>query len=85
MSYQVVLSKSAKHDLSKLDKTLQQNMAKHLQSLITDPRPRGVTKLRGTEDEWRIRVGDYRIIYEIDDNKQIVAILRIRHRREAYR
>jgi mRNA interferase RelE/StbE len=85
MSYQVVLSKSAKHDLSKLDKTLQQNMANHLQSLTTDPRPHGVTKLRGTEDEWRIRVGDYRIIYEIDDNKQIVAILRIRHRREVYR
>jgi mRNA-degrading endonuclease RelE of RelBE toxin-antitoxin system len=54
MSYQVVLSKSAKHDLSNLDKTLQQNMAKHLQSLTTTPRPHGVTKLRGTEDEWRI-------------------------------
>ncbi|HXW01074.1 MAG TPA: type II toxin-antitoxin system RelE/ParE family toxin [Anaerolineae bacterium] len=52
--------------------------------LLTDPRPSGVTKLRGTENEWRIRVGDYRVIYEIDDDKHVVTILRIRHRREAY-
>jgi mRNA interferase RelE/StbE len=85
MSYQVVLSKSAKRDLNNLDKIFQQNMAKHLQSLTTGPRPDGVAKLRGTEDEWRIRVGDYRIIYEIDDDKQIITILRIKHRREVYR
>ena len=53
--------------------------------LISNPRPPGVIKLRGAENEWRIRVGDYRIIYEIDDDKRLIAILRIRHRREVYR
>jgi len=44
-----------------------------------------MTKLRGRENRWRIRVGDYRIIYEIDESKSLVIILRIKHRREAYR
>jgi mRNA interferase RelE/StbE len=49
------------------------------------PRPPGVVKLRNVENEWRIRVGDYRIIYEIDEDEQLVIVLRIAHRREAYR
>lgn len=85
MSYQVVLPKPAERDLNRLDKTLLLNIAKHLKALEADPRPADVTKLRGTENEWRIRVGDYRIIYEVDDDKGVVTILRIRHRREAYR
>ncbi|MFN8453519.1 MAG: type II toxin-antitoxin system RelE/ParE family toxin [Anaerolineae bacterium] len=85
MSYQVVLLKAAERDLSRLDKAVLPNVAKHLKALEADPRPANVTKLRGTENEWRIRVGDYRIIYEINDDKRVVAILRIRHRREAYR
>jgi mRNA interferase RelE/StbE len=85
MSCQVILTKAAKRDLGHLDRMLQQSLARHLQTLIANPRPSGVAKLRGTENEWRIRVGDYRIIYEIDDNKNVVTILRIRHRREVYR
>jgi mRNA interferase RelE/StbE len=85
MSYQVVLGKAAKRDLGRLDRILQQSLARHLQILINDPRPSGVVKLRGTENEWRICVGDYRIIYEIDDSKSVITILRIRHRREVYR
>jgi mRNA interferase RelE/StbE len=85
MSYQVALDRTAKRDLRHLDPVWQRQVAEHLQILLTDPRPAGVTKLRGTENEWRIRVGDYRVIYEIDDDKHMVTILRIRHRREAYR
>lgn len=85
MTYQVVLGKTAKSDLHHLDATWQRRVAKQLLTLTTDPRPSGVTKLRGVENEWRIRVGDYRIIYEIDDEKRIVTVLRIRHRREVYR
>ena len=85
MSYQVVLGRVAKRDLQHLDRVWQRRVAKHLQTLIDAPRPSGVVKLRGAENEWRIRVGDYRIIYEIDDNKSLVTILRIRHRRQAYR
>jgi mRNA interferase RelE/StbE len=85
MSYQVVLTKTAEHDLGRLDNMWQRNIAQRLQKLAVDPRPSGVTKLRGTENEWRIRVGDYRIIYEVDDDVRLLTILRIRHRREVYR
>lgn len=85
MNYQLMLTNTAKHDLRRLDPTWQHNVAKDLQRLVVNPRPPGVTKLRGTENEWRIRVGNFRIIYEIDENKQFVTILRIRHRREVYR
>jgi mRNA interferase RelE/StbE len=85
MSYQLALGRVAKRDLQRLDKVWQRHVAKHLQALIDAPRPSGVVKLRGAENEWRIRVGDYRIIYEIDDDKRLVTILRIRHRRQVYR
>jgi mRNA interferase RelE/StbE len=49
------------------------------------PRPPGVVKSRTAGNEWRIRVGDYRVIYEIDEDERLVVILRIKHRREAYR
>lgn len=85
MNYQVVLNKTTKRDLHHLDEVWQRQIVKHLQTLVATPRPAGVTKLRGTENQWRIRVGDYRIIYEIDDDKRVVTILRIGHRREVYR
>ncbi len=85
MTYQVLLGKTAKNDLQHLEAVWQRRVAKQLLTLTTDPRPSGVTKLRGVENEWRIRVGAYRIIYEIDDEKHTVTVLRIRHRREVYR
>ena len=53
--------------------------------LKTDPRPRGAQKLAGTTDGWRIRVGDYRVLYDVADAIRIVRIYRIRHRRDVYR
>lgn len=85
MTYQVLLGKTAKSDLQHLEVAWQRRVTKQLLTLTTDPRPSGVTKLRGVENEWRIRVGAYRIIYEIDDEKRTVTVLRIRHRREVYR
>jgi len=54
-------------------------------ALEENPRPHGVIKLKGAKNRYRIRVGDYRIVYEIDDEASEVIILRIRHRRESYR
>lgn len=85
MRYQVVLAKAAKRDLQGLERITQRRIASQLQSLSETPRPPGVIKLRGTENEWRIRIGDHRTIYEIDDEKHLVTVLRIRHRREVYR
>ena len=56
-----------------------------LRSLATDPRPRGCRKLAGRQDDWRIRVGDYRVIYGIADDTRIVSINRVRHRGDVYR
>ncbi len=55
-----------------------------LRALEENPRPPGVKKLRGRENEWRIRVGDYRIVYEIHDRILLVIVIRIRHRSKAY-
>ena len=53
--------------------------------LADNPRPRGVEKLEGRENRYRIRVGDYRVIYEIHDEVLLVLVVRIGHRREVYR
>jgi mRNA interferase RelE/StbE len=55
-----------------------------LENLAFNPRPPGCKKLQGGENEWRIRVGDYRVVYTIDDTKLLVEVTRIRHRSEAY-
>jgi mRNA interferase RelE/StbE len=85
MSHRVIISDAAKRDLRHLDKVLQQRVAARLQTLAIEPRPPGVLKLRGRENQWRLRVGDYRILYEVDDAAKLVRILRIAHRREVYR
>jgi len=54
-------------------------------ALAEDPRQPGCKKLKDTKGSWRIRVGVYRILYEIDDTRSLVTVLRIRHRKEAYR
>jgi mRNA interferase RelE/StbE len=85
MSYRVALTNAAKRDLRHFIPNLQQRVAIRLQALKDTPRPAGAVKLRDRENEWRIRVGDYRIIYQIDDDERLVTVLRISHRREAYR
>lgn len=56
-----------------------------MKDLGQNPRPVGCRKLVGGERDWRVRVGDYRILYEIDDTRKIVHVLHVKHRREAYR
>jgi mRNA interferase RelE/StbE len=56
-----------------------------IRALAEDPRPTGSRKLTGSVNDWRIRVGDYRIVYEIADAIRIVRINRVRHRRDVYR
>jgi len=56
-----------------------------LRQLAVDPRHRGVRKLEGFENQWRVRVGEYRVLYEIADDERLVHVYRIAHRSEAYR
>jgi mRNA interferase RelE/StbE len=83
--YRVVVERSAEKDLRRLPFRVRSRVADVLRSLANDPRPAGCRKLSGTKHDWRIRVGDYRVIYEIADAPAVVRIYRIRHRKEVYR
>jgi mRNA interferase RelE/StbE len=83
--YRVFLERAAEKDLKNLSSKLHNRMIGALQVLARNPRPSGCRKLTGADSDWRIRVGDYRIVYEIDDADQIVRVNRVRHRREVYR
>jgi mRNA interferase RelE/StbE len=84
MIYTVIISRSAMRELDRLSKSVSGRIAIRINSLAADPRPRGSIKLSGTARMHRIRMGDYRVIYEIDDVRHIVDVLRIRHRSDAY-
>ena len=81
--YTVLILPSAQKQLSKLPNTIATRIEDKLLELEGDPRPPGCKKLKG-RDAWRIRIGDYRAIYEINDGKLIVTVITIGHRREVY-
>jgi mRNA interferase RelE/StbE len=83
-SYRVALTTSAEKELNSLPVKMIARMMPRLESLATTPRPAGCKKLRGGDREYRIRVGDYRIVYVIDDDAKTVDVTRIAHRREVY-
>ena len=83
--YEVVVERSAEKDLKRLSSEVRPRVASALRSLAANPRPPASRKLAGTKHDWRMRVGDYRIIYEIADVIRVVRVQRIRHRREVYR
>ena len=68
-----------------LDRVVQRRLAKQIDALADEPRPRGVEKLHGMENRYRVRAGDYRIIYEVEDDLLLVLVVRIGHWREVYR
>jgi mRNA interferase RelE/StbE len=70
--------------LEKLGDALIARVILRIEGLAADPRPAGCKKLHGHADLWRIRVGDYRIVYIIDDDRKTVSVTRISHRREVY-
>ena len=84
--YKIVFEKRAAKSLSSLSVTLSRKIALSLKDLSTNPRQKGCKKLLGTfKDYWRIRIGDYRVVYEIDDEEMIVRVYRIMHRKEVYK
>jgi mRNA interferase RelE/StbE len=82
--YEVVLSTSARKELRDLADPLLSRIVNAMRALATDPRPSGCRKLIGSRDRWRVRVGDYRIVYAIDDSAKAVTVIRVRHRSAAY-
>ena len=83
-SYKTSLSRSARKEFDPLDRALQTRIIKKLKVLESDPRGADAIKMSGN-DSWRVRVGDYRIIYDILDSQLIVMVIKIGHRREVYR
>ena len=82
--YSVELKPSAHKELERLPGKIIERIFPKLEALELEPRPTGCKKLKGGRDEWRIRVGDYRIVYVVDDVKLRVSVTRIRHRGEVY-
>ncbi len=85
MTYQIVVAPSALRALGKMDATARRRIQAALEILAVDPRPTGAKKLVGGDGEWRVRTGDFRVIYEIDDGVLRVLVIAIGHRREIYR
>ena len=85
MSYTVRLESSAEHELRHLPPDVLRRIDAKLTALAREPRPRGAVKLQGREqNEWRVRVGDYRLLYTVDDDARVVSVYRIRSRGSAY-
>jgi mRNA interferase RelE/StbE len=83
--YAVVFVRSARRELEALPEKLAERIMAKIRPLAKTPRPSGAKKLKGESDLWRIRVGDYRVLYEIHDEIRVIEISYIRHRRDVYR
>ena len=84
MNYTIRIERSAQKSLARIPQPYQDRIIDAIRNLATIPRPHGTRKLGG-KDAWRIRVGDYRILYEIDDGQLDILIVTLGHRKEIYR
>jgi len=84
MKFQVILPKSVQKELDRLPDEITNRILARLSALETNPRPANAKKLKG-RDAWRIRVSDYRVIYEIHDRALQIIVITVGHRREVYR
>lgn len=82
--YWITFARSARKELEALPTSLIIRIFSKIEALSIEPRPSGCRKLQGFTNLWRIRIGDYRVIYSIDDNTATIDIVAVRHRREAY-
>jgi mRNA interferase RelE/StbE len=83
--YEVYLERAAERDLRRLSVEEFHRIIPRIKALAENPRPSGSRKLSGSRNDWRIRVGEYRVVYEIEDDAEEIRVMRIRHRREVYR
>jgi mRNA interferase RelE/StbE len=85
MPYSIQFTSRARRDLDGLDRAVQQHLRTHIDRLAANPIPAGAKKLHGDEPYYRIRVGDYRLVYQIDGKELVVIVVKIGHRKEVYR
>ena len=84
-SYTIKWKASAKKELKKIDKKEIPKILKAVASFATDPHPANHKKLLGTDHIYRIRVGNYRIVYSLEENELIIEIVRVKHRKDVYK
>ena len=86
MSYDVVVKRRARKAIARFPEHVYGRVTEEIDELAEDPRPRGAKKMRGTDnlEEWRIRIGDYRVVYRVDDEAREVIILAVGHRGSVY-
>ncbi len=82
--YSLEIKQSAQKELDALDNSVFVRVDRKILTLADNPRPAGCKKLKGYKDQWRVRVGDWRVVYVIDDEAKVVTITRTAHRREVY-
>lgn len=85
LAYRVEVEPAVERTLDKLSAQTRDRILRRIQALAEDPRPRRCVKLASLTDTYRIRAGDYRILYEVHDRLVLVVVVRVAHRREAYR
>ena len=84
MTYRVEVAPAALRQFRKLDRAAQRRVQAAIELLATEPRPSGAKKLVDGNGEWRVRTGDYRIVYEIQDNVLLILVAAVGHRRDIY-
>jgi len=85
MPYTIEFATSALREFKALDRVIQHRIATRIDELAVNPYPPGARRLQGTPDHYRIRVGDYRVIYRVEGKRVTVVVLKIGYRREVYR
>jgi mRNA interferase RelE/StbE len=83
--YAVEFLPSAARQLAKLDRSMQRRIARAVDRLAADPRGLNSIKLRGAEDVWRVRIGDYRVLYQVLDNRLLILVVAVGHLATVYR
>lgn len=84
LKYSLEIKQSAQKELDALDDALFTRIDRKILALADNPRPAGCKKLKGYQDQWRVRIGDYRVVYTIDNTTKTVTVTHVAHRREVY-
>jgi len=84
MIYRIEFLPSAEQELAALDRPVRERVSRQIASLATNPRPAGIKMLKGRKGFLRLRVGDYRVIYQVEDDRLVVLAVKIGHRRDVY-
>jgi len=85
LAYRIEFAPRAERDLKSLDGSIRRRIARRIQSLADNPYPQGIKKIEGEEELYRLRVGDYRILYQVQRQRVVILVVGIGHRRDIYR